>query len=281
MASPPKSIAVLGAGVTGLVAAHRLTKLGHRVRIFERTERAGGAIRSEQTDGWLIEAGPNSLLSGEPALARLLDEIGLSAQVIQANPSARNRFVVRNGRLAPVPLSPPAFIASGLFSTTGKLRMLFDLLSRPRVRPSDLPLSEFMRGHFGDEFVDYALNPLVAGVYAGNPSKLSTRYAFPKLWELEQRYGSLIRGQMAEGRLRKARGDPAPSVFSFRPGMQTLTDALVKRLPAGCIAHTVSLEAITRSEEKWNVIWDQSGATHTQTFDGIVGALPAYALAQL
>jgi oxygen-dependent protoporphyrinogen oxidase len=275
-----KSIAVLGAGVTGLVAAHRLTQLGHRVRIFEQSNRAGGAVRTERTGGWLIEAGPNSLLSGEPALGQLIDVLGLSRDVIHADPSARHRYIVRRGRLVPAPLSPPAFLTSTLFSAIGKLRILSEMLHRPRVRTSDVSLAEFIRGHFGSEFVDYALTPFVSGIYAGNPARLSARYAFPKLWQLEQTHGSLLRGQIAQSKTRRSRGESAPTVFSFAEGLQTFTDRLVSRLPAGCIAFNASLEAITPGE-KWNVIWNQADATHTQAFDAIVIALPAHALARL
>jgi oxygen-dependent protoporphyrinogen oxidase len=275
-----KSIAVLGAGVTGLVAAHRLTQLGHRVRVFEQSDRAGGAVRTERTDGWLIEAGPNSLLSGEPALAHVVDELGLSQQVIHASPLAKHRYIVRRGRLIRAPLSPPAFLTSSLFSPLAKVRILSELLAPRRVRTSDVSLAEFVRGHFGSEFVDYALTPFVSGVYAGNPTRLSARYAFPKLWQLEQTHGSLLRGQLAEAKARRNKSEPAPTIFSFAQGLQTLTDTLVTRLPVGAIAFNAALDAITPGE-KWNVIWNQTDATHTQAFDDLVVALPAHALARL
>jgi oxygen-dependent protoporphyrinogen oxidase len=275
-----KSIAVLGAGVTGLVAAHRLTQLGHRVRVFEQSDRAGGAVRTERTDGWLIEAGPNSLLSGEPTFDLLLNELGLSQEVIHGNPSAKNRYVVRRGRVVRAPLSPLALVCSPLFSPIAKVRIISEVFSRPRVRTSDVSLAEFVRGHFGSEFVDYALTPFVSGVYAGNPARLSARLAFPKLWQLEQSHGSLIRGQLAQAKARRTQGQSAPAIFSFSRGLQTLTDALVSRLPASCIAFNASLDAITPGE-KWNVIWNRADATHTQAFDGIIAALPAHALARL
>lgn len=280
LTSKSKTIAVLGAGVTGLVAAHRLVQLGHGVRIFEQSDRAGGAVKTERSDGWLIEAGPNSLLTGEPALASLLDELGLTSQAIPANEQARNRYIVRDGRLFPAPLSPKAFLTSPLFSPLAKLQIASEVLTRRRVRTSDTSLAEFVRAHFGSEFVEYALTPFVNGVYAGNAERLSARYAFPKFWQLEQSHGSLIRGQSAQARARRSRGESPPAIFSFREGLQTLTDTLVRRLPADCIAYRAALDAITPGE-KWNVVWNQSAATHTQAFDAIVVALPAHALARL
>mgnify|MGYP001598083587 FL=1 len=275
-----KSIAVLGAGVTGLTAAHRLVQGGHRVRVFERSGRIGGAIRTERTDGWLVESGPNTLLSGKPGLAALLDELGLADERVDATPTAKQRFIVRGGRLVPAPLSPPAFLTSRLFSPFAKARVLAEFLVRPRGRATDLSLASFIRAHFGQEFVDYALNPFVAGVYAGDPQQLSARHAFPQLWELERRQGSLLRGQIALARARRARGEAAPVVFSFRHGLQTLIDALAARLPAGALTLNAGIETLMPGEP-WNIVWQDAAGTRTESFDAVVAAVPAPALGQL
>jgi oxygen-dependent protoporphyrinogen oxidase len=270
-----KSIAVLGAGITGLTAAHRLVRRGFRVRVFEASERVGGAIRTERSDGWLVEAGPNTILAGEPTLAALLDELQLGPERVAANTVAKNRYIVRGGRLIAAPLSPPALVGSPLFSVGAKLRLVSELLARRRTRTADLSLEDFVRSHFGQEFADYALNPFVAGVYAGNPKKLSARYAFPKLWDAEQARGSLLRAQMHAAKTRAPGG-----IFSFRGGMQTLTDALAARLPAGVVSLRASIEALVPGSP-WNVVWNDGTATHTDSFDAVIAALPAYALAQL
>lgn len=277
---PLRSIAVLGAGVTGLTAAHRLAQLGHGVRVFEHTDRIGGAVRTERVDGWLVESGPNSILSGEPAVDSLITELGLAAGQVAAAPSSKTRYIVRRGRLVPAPLSPSAFLSSPLFSLPAKFAIAAELLHRPRARTSDLGLADFVRSHFGSAFVDGVLDPFVAGVYAGNPQKLSARHAFPRLWELEQKHGSLLRAQAALAKARRARGQPSPSIFSFHAGLQTLTDTLAARLPPGAIALNTTIEAILPAE-KWSVVWHDASGTHTQAFDAIVVALPAPALAQL
>ncbi len=278
--NPPRSIAVLGAGLTGLTAAHRLAQLGHGVRVFEQSSRTGGAIRTERADGWLIECGPNSLLSGEPAVDSLVAELGLADRRVPANASSKNRYIVRRGRLIPAPLSPSALLRSPLFSPFTKLALLAELRHRPRIRTSDLSLADFARAHFGRAFVDYALDPFVTGVYAGNPQKLSARHAFPRLWDLERTHGSLLRGQAALARDRRARGESPPEPLSFHDGLQTLPDTLASRLPAGAITFNVALDAIIPGE-KWSVVWHDAGATHTQSFDALIVALPAHALAQL
>ncbi len=277
----PKSIAVLGAGATGLAAAHRLVRLGHQVRVFEQSARVGGAIRTERTDGWLVEGGPNSLLSGDPALDALIAEIGLAGERQAANPGAKNRYIVRGGRPVAAPVSPPALFSSPLFSAGAKFRLFAEVFCRRRIRPADISLAKFVRAHFGQELVDYGLNPFVSGVYAGDPEKLSARHSFPKLWEIEQTHGSIIRGQIAEARAKKARGEARGGIISFQRGLQSIPDTLAARLPTGALVLNAPIEALLPGE-KWTVVWqDNDRQTHTETFDGVVAALPATALAQL
>ena len=278
--SDTQSIAILGAGITGLTAAHRLSQRGHRVRVFEQSGRVGGAIRTESTGGWLVEAGPNSLLTGEPAVTALIRELGLNGHVVTARPEARHRYIVRDGRPLALPLTPPALLTSPLFSLNAKVRLLAELLSGRRVRTADLSLEDFIRSHFGQELVDYALNPFVSGVYAGNPRKLSARHAFPKLWQLEQTHGSLLRGQLAVAKARQARHEPAPSIFSFTHGLQTLVHALASRLPAGTLTLGSRLESLVPGA-RWNVIWNDGEAARTESFDAVIAALPAASLAGL
>ncbi len=275
-----KSIAVLGAGVTGLTAAFRLAQRGHRVRLFEAAGRVGGAVRTERTDGWLIEAGPNSLLSGDPALAALIRDLDLASEVVAANPAAKNRYIVRRGQALAAPISPPAFLGSSLFSFGAKLRLFAEIFARPRVRTSDLSLEEFIRSHFGQELVDYGLNPFVGGVYAGNPKKLSARYSFPQLWEIEQKHGSIIRGQIAAAKAKKARGEPRGGIISFARGLQTLPDTLAARLPAGVLMLNARIEALVPGKP-WSLVWNDGANAHTEQFDAVVTALPAPALAAL
>jgi len=293
--TPPdrRSFAILGAGATGLAAAHRLMRLSHRVRVFEVAGRTGGAIRTERSDGWLVESGPNSLLGGDPALEALIGELGLADARVAASASAKKRFVVRDGRLVPAPLSPAGFLKSPLFSPLGKLRAMTELFSRPRVRTTDVSLAAFVGAHFGREFVAYALDPFVSGVYAGDPARLSARHAFPRLWEFEQKHGSILRGQMAAAKARHSRGAAAPAggIFSFRDGLQTLTDALAAALPAGAISLNATLDTLIPpnaaadqappESRRWSVVWHDAARTHTEIFDRVVVALPAPALAQL
>lgn len=271
-------VAVLGAGITGLTAAYRLSQRGHRVRLFDAATKVGGAIQTELVEGWLVERGPNTLLTGEPALSALIAELGLASEQVSANPNARNRYIVRRGVPMAAPLSPPGFIRSPLFSAGAKLKLLSEFLQRPRNRTTDVSLEEFARGHFGQEIVDYALNPFVTGIYAGDPKALSTRHAFPKLWQLEQQHGSLLRGQFALAKTRKDLSKPG--IVSFRRGLHVLPDAVARRLPPGTLALGARVQALIPGPP-WNVVWEAGGQTYTEPFDVVLAALPAPALAQL
>ncbi len=181
----PKSIAVLGGGITGLTAAFRLSAQGHRVRLFEQGPRLGGVIRTERTDGWLIESGPNSFQPNTREAAALLAELGLSESTIQASPAARNRYIVRRGKLEALPSTPGKLWGSSLFSTKAKLRILTEFALLPRRRGADVSVAAFLRSHFGPEVLEYAGQPFASGIYAGD-SHRATLIIDPQTGDLLQ-----------------------------------------------------------------------------------------------
>ena len=279
--NPKSSVAVIGGGLTGLTAAWRLHRAGCRVTVFEKAPQVGGAIVTTGRDGWLVEGGPNSLQQ-TPEIAALLGELGLDGQRIQVNPSAKKRFIVRRGRLVPVPLSPAGLLVSPLFSLRARFGALTELLTRPRVRTTDTSLASFVTAHFGREITDYGLNPFVGGIYAGDPEKLSARYAFPNLWQLERSHGSLLRGFRAQAAERRTLGEATGVVpiISFARGLQTLPAALAAALPQGSV-HTGATVTSLIPGRPWKIIWTQGDAVETADFDAVVLALPASGLAQL
>jgi len=277
----PKSVAIVGAGITGLTAALRLHEQGFLVTVFERSGQPGGSIRSTTEAGWLFEAGPNSLQYGAPEVKQLVRDLGLEAELVPAGPLAKRRYIVRGGRFVAVPASPPALLGSSLFGVRTKLSLLTELFTRPRIRTSDLSLAELVRSHFTQELVDYAVNPLIAGIYAGDPEKLSVRHAFPSLWQAERSHGSLIRGMLAGAKSRKAAGEAGVApIVSFRRGLQTLTDAIAERLPAGSLRLGVTVETLLPGQPH-RLVWKQDGQSASGEFDAVVLAVPAGALAQL
>ncbi len=281
MSSSPQRIAIIGGGLTGLTAAWKLHREGYKVTVFEKADRVGGVIVSNQKDGWLTEVGPNSLQE-TPEITALINALGLGRERQVANPDARNRFIVRRGRLMPVPLSPPAFLTSSLFSLRARFKVLREMLTRPRVRTTDTSLANFIGAHFGQEIVEYGLNPMVAGVYAGDPEKLSARYAFPNLWQIERKYGSLLRGFRAQAAERKARGESSGLVpiISFERGLQALPEALAAALPPGTIRLGTTVTSLIPGRP-WKIITSQGEVVQTAEFDAVLLAVPAPALGQM
>jgi oxygen-dependent protoporphyrinogen oxidase len=272
---------VLGAGITGLCAAYRLHKQGHAVTLLEAAPRTGGSIRTEMADGWLVEAGPNSFQPTQPEVTALLTELGLDPETTPASSNAKKRFLVRGGRVLAAPMSPPSFMGTPLFSAGTKLGILRELFTRPRNRPADVSVAEFVRDHFGQELLDYAVQPLIGGIYAGDPALLSTQHGFPTLWEGEHTHGSAIRAMIAGAKARRREGRPRAVLMSFRGGLQTLPDALAARLPAGAIRLGARVESLAAQDGRWSVTWSEGGATQTQSFAAVVSALPAGGIAGL
>ena len=270
-------IAVLGGGITGLTAAWQLQRAGLAPVVFERAAQPGGAIGTLRTEGWMHELGPNSLLEGAPEVAAFITDIGLGDRRLYASPAAQRRYIVRGGRLRAMPTSPAAFVTTGLFSWRAKLGLLGEPW-RPRA-PADLEesVADFVVRRLGREFLDYAINPFVGGVYAGDPARLSVRSAFPKLHALEQTHGSLIRGAIKR---RNTSGGPSGRMFSFPDGLGEIPAALARALgPALRVGHTVS--SARRQAGGWELEFTAGGQRATETFAAVVSALPADALASL
>ncbi len=238
---------VIGAGISGLTVAYGLKKRGRTVSILETGLRAGGVIGTRRRDGALFELGPNSTLDTTPRIDELLRDLGLAGERLAANPVAAIRFVVRGGKPVALPASPGAFLTTSAFTLGAKLRLLREPFVAPAPAGIEESIASFVRRRLGAEFLDYAIDPFVAGIYAGDPERISVAAAFPRLKALEQQYGSLIRGQLLGARERRRNREVAANAatsFSFRGGMQTLTDALASALAP--IDYEVTVHGVAR-----------------------------------
>ena len=227
------SVAIIGGGITGLTAAFYLKRKGIPVTVYEASDRVGGVIQSLKRDGYLAEFGPNTILETSPKIGQLIRDAGLTQRRLDPDPKAEARYVVRYQRPIEMPGSPLGFLTTQLFSAKAKLAVLREPFVPPRRDGKEESIAEFVIRRLGKEFLDHAIDALVAGVYAGDPYKLSVPHAFPKLKQLEDRYGSLIKGQILGARERKKRGevakDRAPK-FSFDEGLQVLPETLAGQL---------------------------------------------------
>ena len=240
-------VAVVGGGIAGLAAAHaiRAEAPDAEVTVLERGERAGGNIRSDVVDGYVCEAGPDGFLDNAPATLAFVETLGLTPRLVRSRDEARRRFIFRSGRLHEVPLSPWGFAATPLLSPLGKLRVLAEPLAAPAPR-HDESIMGFAERHIGREAAHVLVGSMVSGVFAGDASQLSLRSAFPKMHEMEARYGSLFRALIAKRRERRENngvGAPAGRLTSFAGGMQDLATAAAARLD-GAVRTGVRVSAL-------------------------------------
>jgi protoporphyrinogen/coproporphyrinogen III oxidase len=275
--NPTCDVLVIGAGICGLTAAFRLARRGLHVEVVDAAARAGGVIGSEWRDGVLYERGPNSMLDTGVHVRRLIAELDLLHERVSASASASRRYVVRDGKLVALPLGPAGLLGTPLFSLRSKLALLREPFVRRSPPAREESVSEFVIRRLGREWLDYAVEPFVAGIHAGNPDELAVAAAFPRLHALEQRYGSLIRGQIAGARERARREDRSKHVaksFSFREGMQALTDALVRALkPVQTLTRAAELARCRNAAIE--VRLETSGAGRTIEARAVVLAVPA------
>jgi oxygen-dependent protoporphyrinogen oxidase len=220
-------VIVVGEGITGLSIAYWLKKHGVNVTVLAKDSEVGGTMKSVQDRGFLYETGANTALETTPLFKGLISDLKLESEFIYANPEGKNRYILRNGVLLSMPLGPGSFFFTRLFSTAAKFRVMKEpFIGRAEKEES---IAEFVERRLGREFLDYAIDPFVAGVFAGKTEQLSVRSAFPKLYALEEKYGGLVKGMIKGAQERKQRAEKAKDraeTFSFVSGMQILPQAV-------------------------------------------------------
>jgi oxygen-dependent protoporphyrinogen oxidase len=234
----PNNPVIVGAGISGLSAAYYLAKGGSRSTILESRPRVGGVIRTDRVESCTLEAGPDSFLSIKPAAVDLIRDLGLSDQVIGSNDHLRVTFVRRHGRLVPlpdglmmmVPTKIMPLVTTPLVGWVTKMRMGLELLRAPKAKAEDESVADFIVEHYGREAVDYLAEPLLSGIYGGDPGALSVTSVLPRFVELAGKYGSLTRGVLAERA--KAAGQhgnnstPPPLFRTLKGGLGQMVDAV-------------------------------------------------------
>ncbi len=279
-----KKVIVLGAGISGLTTAYLLHKAGYYLTVLEKNDKVGGSIETVIENGLLFDRGPNSALETTPLIAQLVEELNLTEQFVYASKKGNKRYILRNNKLHALAISPPAFIKSKLFSGKAKLR----LLKEPFVGKSRdgyyQSIAEFVTRRLGQEFLDYAINPFVAGVYAGNPEDLSVKSAFPKLYALEEEYGGLIIGTIRSIRKRKKRKEQSKQsakMLSFKDGMKVLPEAIANHLGSRVKLNAEVVSIRKTSDGNYGVTYNEGEQSLTLLTDIILSTIPAYTAAEL
>lgn len=300
-------VAVVGGGISGLAAAHRLTERaaerGEELELvlLEGSNRLGGVIRTEHRDGCILEWGPESMITDKPWALALARRLGLDRLLIGTQAQNRRSFVVHQGKLQPVPegfqiLAPAKFVPlalSPIFSPAGKLRMALDLIIPRRRRNDDESLGDFVTRRLGREALDRMAQPMIAGIYGADPMRLSLQATIPRFLDMEREYGSVIRGMWARSRAQAASapaGGASPTngngvsgaryglFVSFQDGMGVLIERLAERLPAGATRLNTRVERLTPNAQGWRL---HLGSGELLEADAVILALPTYAAAEL
>ena len=269
-----KDVVVIGGGIAGLAAAYRLEKSGADVVLLEARPRIGGMIRSETADGYLVEYGPNSIQSRTPILERLIAELELESERIEASEAARVRYIVKGGRPVAAPSSPASLLSSPLFGAGAKLRVMREPFVPPANPRTEESVADFVKRRLGPAFLDYGMDPFVAGVYAGDPKVLSVKHAFPSLVEMEQKHGSIIKGQI-EKRRDAATAVATGRMFSFQGGIETLVRGLASRLSD--VRTRQRVEELSQIQQGWRVRSTQE----TLEARAVLYAAPLHALSDV
>lgn len=290
-----RRIAVIGAGVSGLAAAHRLGELaaggGGRdagapaleLVVYEAAARPGGIVATAREHDLVLEDGPDSFVTDKPEARALCERLGLAPRLVGIRPQFRKSAVVRGGRLVPTPpgfrlLAPSRlgpFLASPLLSLAGRARVALEPWVAPRTRDpgaiEDESLASFVTRRLGKELLERVAGPMIGGVYGADPARLSMLATFPRFLRLEAEHGSVIRGLAATAAGQEASGPRYGLFASLEGGMQELTDALAARLPARALQLGTAVTRLVPSPAGWIV----ETARRVATFEAVIVTLPA------
>lgn len=266
-------VCIIGGGISGLTTAYLLRSRGYDLTLYEASATVGGNIRSEKCDGFLLEHGPNSLLRS-PRVVELIEDLDLRSEVLPTSASAKKRYVYLEGKLKPLPSSLGTFVFGNFFSAKAKARLLKEPFVSTRSQPGE-SVAGFFERRLGSEVVEKAVDPFIAGIFAGDPEKLGVREAFPKFFEFEDSHGSLLRGAIS-GKREKV-DKTFPRSFTFQNGLDTLTDRLRQLIGAG-VETGVTVERIDSSDNGYSVSTDRG---NVEEFDAVVISTKADAAASI
>jgi protoporphyrinogen/coproporphyrinogen III oxidase len=222
-----KNTLIIGAGLTGLSTAHFLKKKGVEFLILDKNSGPGGVIQTKEEDGFVYETGPNTGVLGSSELVEIFEDLKGQCELETANENASNRYILKNGKWEPLPSGLMAGIKTPLFTLKDKIRLLGEPFRSKGKNPHET-LSELVKRRMGQSFLDYAIDPFIIGVYAGDPDILIPKYALPKLYNLEQTYGSFIGGAIKKQFEKKTEAEKkiTRKVFSAKGGLTNLANAM-------------------------------------------------------
>jgi oxygen-dependent protoporphyrinogen oxidase len=288
-------ILVVGAGLAGLAAAHTLSRAGVEVELWEAGSEPGGVVRSQRCGEFLFELGPNSVPQSALTLLALIDDLGLTSELVYSTPAARRRFLFLRGGLVPLPSNPIELLRTPVLSASGKLRLLSERLRRfdpPGPGETEPSFHALVAERFGLEAAERLAGAFVRGVYAGDARRLGARSAFPRIWDLLLKHGSILAGLAALARERQGSGSrptrrarqSAQALVSLRGGFGQLVAALASSLGSRLVLGRAALriEAMRATDPLGQQAYRLSASDGTEAeFAGVLLAVPAPAAARL
>lgn len=288
---PTRRVAVIGGGITGLAAAHRLLELAPNidVTLFESSPRLGGALNTVSKEGFLLESGADNFITTVPWAVDLCKRIGFEDQLVPTNSGYRHAFVVRRGKLHHLPdgfvvMAPSKLwpiLSTPILSPLGKLRMACEYLVPRRKQLDDESLAAFIRRRFGRETYERLVQPLVGGIYTGDPEKLSLRATMPRFAEMEQQYGSLIRAMYSQPKRNGSGSGARYSMFvAPREGMASMVEAIAKAIPADVVRLCSPVTRLEQIDDQWRLSLHEEREP-LPLFDDVILASPVNPTARL
>lgn len=273
---------VIGAGITGMTCAYQLTRAKKNILVLESRDRVGGQMHTVKVGDFTFEEGPSTSVVKYPEVAELFEQLGDSCQLEVACESSKRRLIWKGDRFHELPSGLVSAIRTPLFNWCDKIRILMEPWRKKGNNPNE-SVGELAQRRLGKSYVDYAVDPFMSGVYAGDPYKLPTRLALPKLYNLEQEYGSFIRGSIAKAKLPKTERDKKASkkLFSVKGGFVQLITALEKAIGSEHIITSASGVRVMPSGKDWSIAYSVNGEQHTIEAGQVVTTCGAYALPEV
>ena len=278
-------IVILGGGISGLSAAFELKKAGKEFILLEANKQVGGQIQSSQKQDFTLEHGPNTVLVNNPAIKKLIEDLGLWDELIFPNEKASsNRFVLKNGNIESFPSGLGKMLKSNLFSFSTLLSVLKEPFNSSKSATEDESLGALVERRLGKQILDDFVTPFVTGIYAGDPYKMSAKYTMNVLKEAEENHGSIVKGAFKIMKAKKLENEkyglPKQKIFTFKNGLQQLITALQKKVEKE-IQWGANCTKIEFSDQQYIIHYEQNGEQQSVIASKVIAALPAFALAEL
>lgn len=273
-------VVVIGAGLTGLATATYLAKEGLNAVVLEKTNRIGGQIRTYSDNGFVFESGPNTGTISNYEVVELFDLLKGKVQLVKACEDSKKRLIWKGDRFYPLPSGLLSAVKTPLFTWHDKFKILFEPFVKKGSNPFE-SVGELASRRLGKSFLNYAVDPFISGIYAGDPMKLVTKYALPKLYNLEQDYGSFIKGAFKKSMKEKTPQEKATTkeVFSVSGGLSNLISAMSDYLGEENIRTNISNIIITPSNDnKWIIKYENNGSLYSVCANNVVTTTGAHEL---